>query len=154
RQQEPTLGAGPIDRGKVTEVALQYVWEEFRGLQELEKLTVDQVERSIALAIDKAILKKFPKGEEDWLNKLIHEWLAVEPKRAPFHHIVHQAEVEVRIGELTISGRIDRIEQTNEGAYVIIDYKTGGGSYSARWWEAPRPQDPQLPIYAVAQTMQ
>jgi len=165
RQQEPTLGAGPIDRGKVTELALQYVWEEFRGLQELEKLTVDQVERSIALAIDKAILKKFPKGEEDWLrahreiererlNKLIHEWLAVERKRAPFHHIVHQAEVEVRIGELTISGRIDRIEQTNEGAYVIIDYKTGGGSYSARWWEAPRPQDPQLPIYAVAQTMQ
>jgi ATP-dependent helicase/nuclease subunit B len=159
---ETTLGANPIDRGKVTELALQYVWEEFLGLQNLEQLTAAQVDRGISTAIDKAILEAFPKGEEAWLQqhrdierarlkKLIGDWLEVERTREPFGNVQHQQDVAIKIGELTVRGRADRIEQTNDGAYVIVDYKTGGASYSPGWWEVPRPQDPQLPIYAVAQ---
>ncbi len=157
-----SLGINPRERGQVTELALQYVWEQFRDLQNLRQLTQDMVEHDIAMAIDRALTTKFPKGEDEWLrehreiertrlNKLIHDWLAVEEKREPFRNIVHQQPIEAKIGELTIRGRADRLEQTNDGAYIILDYKTGGSNYSASRWDVPRPQDPQLPIYAVAQ---
>jgi probable DNA repair protein len=162
---EASLGANPRDRGKITELALQYVWEQFHGLQHLGTLTTEQVEREIASAIDQALDEEFPRGEEEWLrrhreiererlNKLIHEWLDLERTREPFANVQHQVPIETKIGELTIRGRADRVEQTNDGAYVILDYKTGGSSFSSSWWEAPRPQDPQLPIYAVAQQAQ
>lgn len=160
--EEGTLGANFIDRGKVTELALQYVWDQFRGLQNLEQLTAAQVEEVLAGAIDRAVEEEFPRGEEAWLRhhreiergrlkKLIEEWLTVERKREPFHNVQHQLPFEIKIGELTIHGRTDRVEQTNDGAYVVVDYKTGGATYSPTWWEMPRPQDPQLPIYAVAE---
>jgi probable DNA repair protein len=162
---EASLGANPRARGKITELALQYVWEQFHGLQHLGTLTTAQVEGEISSAIDRALDEEFPRGEEEWLrrhreiererlNKLIHEWLDLERTREPFSNVQHQVEIETRIGELTIRGRADRVEQTNDGAYVILDYKTGGSSFSSNWWEAPRPQDPQLPIYAVAQRAQ
>lgn len=162
--EEGTLGANFIDRGKVTELALEYVWDQFRSLQNLEQLTADQVEDAIAGAIDRAVEEEFPMGEQAWLQhhrdiergrlkKLIDQWLTVERKREPFHNVQHQQPFEIKIGELTIHGRTDRVEQTNDGAYVVVDYKTGGAAYSPTWWEMPRPQDPQLPIYAVAEQM-
>lgn len=162
---DTTLGANPIDRGRVTELALQYVWEQFRGLQELEQLTTAQIEHGISSAIERALIEGFLQGEEEWLRQhreiergrlrnLIDEWLEVERKREPFSNVLHQQEVTVKFGELTIRGRADRIEQTQDGATVIIDYKTGGASYSPSWWEMPRPQDPQLPIYVVAERLE
>lgn len=162
--EEGTLGANFIDRGKVTELALQYVWDQFRSLQNLEQLTAAQIEEAITGAIGRAVEEEFPKGEEAWLQhhrdiersrlkKLIDEWLTVERKREPFHNVQHQQPFEIKIGELTIHGRTDRVEQTNDGAHVVVDYKTGGAAYSPTWWEMPRPQDPQLPIYAVAEQM-
>ncbi len=159
---EGTLGANPRERGELTERALEFVWTEFRSLQNLQQLTPDLIDRGIATAIDRALEDKFPKGDEEWLrghreiererlHKLIREWLDVERKREAFRNVGHQEEVEVKIGELTIHGRADRIDQTNDGAYVIVDYKTGGSNYSSSLWELPRPQEPQLPIYAVAQ---
>jgi probable DNA repair protein len=159
---EISLGADARDRGKITELALQYVWDQFRDLQNLRQLTPDLVEHGIATAIDRALEEAFPKGEDEWLrshrelererlNALIDAWLDVERKREPFRNVAHQQSIEVKLGGLTIKGRADRIEQMNDGAYVILDYKTGGSAYSPNWWDTPRPQDPQLPIYAVAQ---
>ena len=89
--------------------------------------------------------------ERERLGKLIHEWLDLEHGRARFRDVVHQRQITPKIGELELHGRIDRLERTLDGAYVVIDYKTGGGAYSKKMWEVPRPDAPQLPIYAVAQ---
>ena len=49
--------------------------------------------------------------------------------------------------------RIDRmdklLDEKGGGGHVLIDYKTGG-MMTPRQWEGPRPDDPQLPLYAVA----
>lgn len=159
---EPTLGTSPRDRGKITELALEFVWKQFRDLQNLELLTEAQIDQEIDQAIELALAKAFPHGEEQWmrrhrelererLEQLMHEWLAVERKREPFRDVQHQQEIELQLGELTIHGRADRIERTNDGALVILDYKTGGTNYSPTRWEGERPDDPQLPIYAIAQ---
>jgi ATP-dependent helicase/DNAse subunit B len=49
-----------------------------------------------------------------------------------------------------MQSRIDRMDRMEkDGGHVLIDYKTGGFP-SPRLWEGPRPDDPQLPLYAVA----
>lgn len=53
---------------------------------------------------------------------------------------------EVKIGEITFAGRIDRLEQNPEGGYEVIDFKSGSGVKSGNKAMA----DPQLNIYAKA----
>lgn len=156
----PTFGADPRDRGIVTELALQYVWQEFRSLSDFRLLTEDLIGRGISSAVDKALAEKFPDIDEAWLpphrelerirlNALMHEWLDLERSRENFTDVVSQVEVNLTLGEVTIEGRADRIDQV-DGKSVIIDYKTGGSKHSITWWTPPRPRDPQLPLYAVA----
>jgi DNA helicase II / ATP-dependent DNA helicase PcrA len=60
--------------------------------------------------------------------------------------VLHTEEwFEVRMGDVTLTGRIDRMDRTNDGRVVVTDYKTG----------KPRAQDDadeslQLSIYALA----
>jgi RecB family exonuclease len=42
--------------------------------------------------------------------------------------------------------RIDRIDRLADGARVLMDYKTGA---AARDWRGDRPDNPQLPVYAL-----
>ena len=41
------------------------------------------------------------------------------------------------------------MDKLADGGHVLIDYKSGR-MLSTRQWEGPRPDDPQLPLYAVA----
>ncbi|HEY3928019.1 MAG TPA: PD-(D/E)XK nuclease family protein [Candidatus Koribacter sp.] len=159
---EASLGANPRDRGKITERTLELVWNDLRESHSLEALPRTYFEGVITKAIETALDENFPAGKEAWLlhhrdlererlNKLIHEWLEFEKSRASFHDVKHQQEIKPKIGGLELRGRIDRIERTLDGSYVVIDYKTGSSQYSRKLWETPRPDAPQLPIYAVAQ---
>ena len=42
---------------------------------------------------------------------------------------------------------LDRLDRLDSGGYALIDYKTGRTSTVA--WLGERPDDPQLPLYAV-----
>ena len=59
-----------IDRGKVTERALEYVWDQFRGLQNIAAAHggADRG-HDITGAIDRAVKEEFPKGDEAWLQQ-------------------------------------------------------------------------------------
>ena len=67
-------------------------------------------------------------------------------RRSGFPNVLHTEEqFEVRVGEATVVGRIDRIDDLGGGRVAIIDYKTG----------KPRAQEDadeslQLSIYAMA----
>lgn len=67
-------------------------------------------------------------------------------QRSPSPAVLHtEQQFEVRVGEATVAGRIDRIDDLGEGRVAIVDYKTG----------KPRGQEDadeslQLSIYAIA----
>jgi RecB family exonuclease len=55
---------------------------------------------------------------------------------------------EVQLATLELRVRLDRVDRLDDGSEVIIDYKTG--RCSRKDWLAPRMNEPQLPLYAVA----
>jgi superfamily I DNA/RNA helicase/RecB family exonuclease len=67
-------------------------------------------------------------------------------RRTPAPEVLHTEEhFEVKIGETTVAGRIDRVDKVGDGRVVITDYKTG----------RPQSQEDadeslQLSIYALA----
>jgi RecB family exonuclease len=48
---------------------------------------------------------------------------------------------------LELDARIDRMDKI-QGGYVLIDYKTGKPTPAK--WKTPRPDEPQVPLYAVS----
>jgi RecB family exonuclease len=53
----------------------------------------------------------------------------------------------VNVGGLKLKLRADRIDEVGSSDRVILDYKSG--EVGPRDWDPPRPNEPQLPLYAV-----
>ena len=54
----------------------------------------------------------------------------------------------MNFGDLTLSGKIDRMDEMDGGGTLLIDYKTGQTGKNG-WWPDERLGDVQLPAYAV-----
>ena len=78
---------------------------------------------------------------------ILKEWLALELERAPFTVVDVEARTRATIGEVEFSTRLDRVDALEDGRRVIIDYKSGSGD--VKKWAGERPEEPQLPLYAV-----
>ena len=86
------------------------------------------------------------------LLRLLTHWLEYESKRPPFHVLFTEKKIEaLAIASLRMDVRVDRIDEVEiEGvrSRVLIDYKSGSTGVSK--WLGERPEEPQLPLYAVA----
>ena len=127
-------------------------------------MTVDDRTAQLNRSIDAAFAKDFNRLAAGWphayidaerqrLLRLLLDWLRFEElHRTPFA-VKQREEVrhDVSIGPLRLDIRVDRVD-TNLSAGqpagdIILDYKTGAAT--PREWLGPRPDAPQLPLYAV-----
>ncbi len=152
------IGADAMQRGALLHELLQNVWSELRSQERLKALSEAELEAFIQAQTD-ALLQgyrtryplvytpRFAALEAARLARMLRQWLALELERAPFT----VAEVEVRtpsiVGEVEFSTRLDRVDVLEDGRHVIIDYKSGSASVNK--WAGARPDEPQLPLYAV-----
>lgn len=164
--EDSEWGLSPADKGKL----LHEVLQSFFNPEAPEPiLTRDDLAAIIAsgrlsfvldLHIDAALRPWLTPGSPDpWrdaylaaekrrLQIRLAEWLEREAMREPFTVEAREERLpDVHIGDLRLNLRADRIDLLPDGSRFILDYKTGQISPSA--WNGERPEEPQLPLYAV-----
>ena len=152
----PLPGFNDRERGELLHDALEQIWSEVRDSHRLKALDAQTeaalLRNSVSLAIDTLCRRRDPgarwrERERIRMQALLGKWLTAERLRAPFS--VERLEQRARTAQhagLPFTVRIDRVDLLEDGARVLIDYKSGS---AARDWHGERPDNPQLPIYAL-----
>ncbi|MBI3372300.1 MAG: PD-(D/E)XK nuclease family protein [Betaproteobacteria bacterium] len=146
--EEPAPGPDAMARGTLLHDLMANLWRELKDSAALAGDVASAIERAATGAVADAGLEgRFAELERARLAKLAREWLDLERGREPFAVAAIEEPRGLAIGGLEMSGRIDRLDRLADGSHALIDYKTGRVTRAD--WMGARPQDPQLPLYAV-----
>jgi len=159
----PEDGLPPIQRGRLADFALEFIWMQLHDQHGLRSATGESrqqlVERAAEVAIERLESEHGPidawttrllQVERDRLCRLLTEWLLEEDKRIePFEALELQKEVRLELAGVNFHGRVDRVDRLGSD-FVVTDYKTGAQKHSGAQWMPPRIELPQLPFYAAA----
>ena len=128
---------------------MRELWGELKNSAALEADCAPAIERAARAAVAESELDEpFAELERMRLAKLARDWLEVEKKRAPFEVAAREEKRKLKVAGLELSGRIDRLDRLASGGHALIDYKSGRPTPNA--WQGERPDDPQLPLYALS----
>lgn len=156
--EAPTPGLNAADRGTLIHALLKSIWDELKNsatLRSIEPAKFGEIIENAAAAAIAEVGKKrpgvlegrFAQLEHERLAGLAREWLEVEKRRPDFEVVASEESREFKAGGLSLQGRIDRMDRMADGSHALIDYKSGKTSVAA--WLGERPDDPQLPLYAI-----
>ncbi len=157
--ERPEPGLGPAERGQLLHAMMARLWRELRSQAALRSAAPARLGALIADAAAHAVAQvraghpgrlegRFAELERERLAGIAREWLVIEAQRAPFEVVLREEKMTLHAGDLALEGRVDRIDRLEDGGCAVIDYKSGQASVSA--WFGDRPDDVQLPLYALA----
>jgi probable DNA repair protein len=156
-----TIGLTPLEKGVLLHSALEHLWQQLQDQKNLIELSEQNkllvlIENTIDRTLSSLKKKKpytfqslFTQLEKNRLKRIVEKYLIQEMQRAPFQIYKLEYQTDFQIGSATLSLRIDRIDETEDGSLVAIDYKTGQTTIS-EWFE-DRLLEPQLPMYALSE---
>jgi probable DNA repair protein len=156
--ESPEPGLDARTRGALLHGVLHRFWQGMDSQQALLALDPAQRESRLRAATEAALqaLDRDRPGllgprltaiECERLIRLGRGWLDIEAGRPAFSVVSLEARAAASIGGLTLRLQPDRIDRLENGALVVIDYKTGQVSHAD--WLGDRPAAPQLPLYAT-----
>ena len=158
--QEPEPGFDPRTQGSWIHAALRNFWSQVPSRSHLLQLNDSQRNNLLSQCIHGAQAEERSQlPQEDLLLAIESEriterllaWLDIESQRPDFSVLACEEIVEhAEIGGIQFRCRMDRIDKVDDGI-ALIDYKTGNISASA--CSGDRPDEPQLPAYAVLTQM-
>ena len=148
--EELAPGLDAADRGRLLHALMRNIWTVLKSSRNLQADLEPVIGAAARAAVEEAgIQGRFAELERLRLARLAREWLELEKTRVEFEISVLEEKRTIALAGLELSGRIDRLDRLDSGAgHVLIDYKTGS-MVSAKAWEPPRPDEPQLPLYAL-----
>lgn len=157
--EEVDIGLNARERGQLAHRLMHLLWQRLGSREQLQTLAASgELESLLENAVEEIVAAgqrrrprtwtaRFTGLEKERLLILARDWLAQEQRRAPFEVIACELDQEITLEGVAVRTRIDRIDRLPGGSEVIIDYKTGRAGVSD--WLGERPDDPQLPLYAV-----
>jgi ATP-dependent helicase/nuclease subunit B len=158
--ENPLPGMRAKDRGSLLHHALDQIWKRLENHATLMNLSDNELQELIIDCIEQACLSVIPalheranyiKLEKQRLHRLLWDWLQLEKTRQPFKMLTSETQTEIQLNQLKLNMRIDRIDELANGKKLIIDYKTGKHNDVSSWL-SDRPEEPQLPLYALLDT--
>jgi probable DNA repair protein len=156
--ETPQPGLSAMDRGTLTHAVLAAAWSALGGKPALDAISRDDLAVLLVRCADEAIAKlrrrkpealkgRFAELERARLAALARDWLEFEKRRPAFEVVAIEEKRVLRFGGVAVNAKLDRLDELGTGGHAILDYKTGAASVSA--WLGARPDEPQLPLYAV-----
>jgi probable DNA repair protein len=163
RIEEIQLGLNHRQRGNLLHQALEILWKTINNHitllsysdETLNNLVNHAIDNTFTLFIQKYPLtfkQQFTQLEKQRLFHLLKQWLELEKQRPPFTVIAIEQSGEYQLANIPLKLRVDRIDQLEDGSYLLIDYKTSQ-HISYKYWLGERLDEPQLPIYCVTSTL-
>lgn len=155
---EPQTGLSASERGTLLHAALQSLWLTFGSSAVLRATDEAQRQRHADDAARHAIAQlpdaqrfgaRFLDLERQRLARVLVQWLDRELERADIEIAALEDERQFNFAGLELRLRVDRIDRLPDGRVAIVDYKSGR-SNAERYWLGERPEQPQLPLYALA----
>ena len=141
------------DRGVATHAALRSLFDRLIGteLDAIDEVTLGKaVTESVSVAVaDLGPLPTlFRASEHARIMSLLFEWLELERLRRPYRIVANEAAATLTLGGIEFDLRIDRIDASSDADLLVVDYKTGPTGPNVVI--GARPQEPQLPMYALS----
>jgi ATP-dependent helicase/nuclease subunit B len=156
RLERPVPGFNDRERGELIHHALEHIWSVLHDSSALISLSSDAQLRLLDDGVTRALARvcrirdpgpRWRQRERERMGSVLAKWLDLERQREPFEvEQLEHATQQARHGGLEFAVRIDRVDRLADGTRVLIDYKTG---LAAADWRGERPDNPQLPIYAL-----
>ena len=157
--EEPHAGLDAMERGTLVHRALALAWAQLKTRSALDAMTEVGLDALLLRAAADAVARirrerptvlsgRFAEIEKRRLVRLARAWLDVEKRRGGFTVLATEDKRSIEIGGLTLNARLDRVDETDDGRRIVIDYKTGKVSPATMVGE--RPEEPQLPLYLLS----
>jgi len=154
----PDSSLDPRVRGNLIHRLLELLWRALGGQSrmlamsgsergDLIRSTVRRVLADEARRRPHTLRGRLLAMEQKRLESLAGAWLDIEAGRAPFEVEAEHSESRTVAG-LPVTLRPDRIDRLDDGQLLLVDYKTG--QCNPKDWFGERPDEPQLPVYALA----
>ncbi|MHB8668680.1 MAG: PD-(D/E)XK nuclease family protein [Burkholderiales bacterium] len=157
----PHAGLDAMERGSLVHRVLASAWSQLRTKARLDAIGAAELDALLAQAADEAVARvkrdrpatlagRFAAVEKARLARLARAWLEMEREARGDDFCVAAIEDQrsMVIGPLTLRGKLDRVDELEDGRRIVIDYKSTAAPASA--WLGERPDEPQLPLYLVA----
>ncbi|MET0379888.1 MAG: PD-(D/E)XK nuclease family protein [Spongiibacteraceae bacterium] len=155
---EPQTGLSASERGVLLHAALQALWQPLQNSSALRACDEAELFRRADAAAVFALQQlpgvehfgpRFIALETQRLSRVLLRWIELELERAEFEIAALEEERRFNFAGLDLRLRVDRIDRLPDGRVTIVDYKSGQ-SNSINAWLGERPEQPQLPLYALA----
>ena len=156
--EQADIGLDAMQRGNLLHELMEKTWSRLESREQLAAMNREEREDLAKTLVTGLVAeyrkryplvfsKRFAAMEGKRLAQVLGDWLELELQRAPFEVVDVEEDARLVIGDVEFSVRLDRVDALNDGRRVIIDYKGGQASINA--WAGDRPDEPQMPLYAV-----
>lgn len=154
--ETPADGISPMLHGSLVHSVLEHFWTETRTQANLLQLDEEALGKRVRKHVDfvtgedRGLSQRpaFHGVEADRVYRHVMSYLDLEKDRDAFEVVGFEQEILPDIKGLPIRLIIDRVDRLASGDEIIIDYKTG--KVAPAKWFGDRPEDPQLPLYAIS----